>query len=40
MRIILIALSPLIAILVFCGLVRVTHRKSEEMEFNEEDIYK
>lgn len=40
MRIILIALSPLIAILVFCGLVRVTHRKSDEMEFNEEDIYK
>lgn len=40
MRIILIALSPLIAILVLCGLVRVTHRKSEEMEFNEEDIYK
>lgn len=40
MRIILIALSPLIAILVFCGLVRITNRKSDEMEFNEEDIYK
>lgn len=40
MRLILIALSPLIAILVFCGIVKVTHRKSEEMEFNEKDIYK
>lgn len=40
MKLILMALSPLVSILAFCGIVKITHRKSKELDFDESEIYK